>query len=95
MVVAGDFGWDDIGTWAALSRVRNRDDAGNVATGHAHLLDSSNNVVHCDSGQVVMYGVNDLVVVVKEGLTLVTTTDKASDLKRLVESLSATELERI
>ena len=92
MVVHGDFGWDDIGTWSALSRVRNRDDAGNVATGDAHLLESSNNVVHCDSGQVVMYGVSDLVVVVKEGLTLVTTTEKASDLKRLVESLSATEI---
>ena len=39
-----------------------------------------------------MYGVNDLVVVVKEGLTLVTTTDKASDLKRLVESLAAGEI---
>lgn len=92
MVVPGDFGWDDIGTWSALSRVRNKDDAGNVASGDAHLLDSSNNVVHCDSGQVVMYGVNDLVVVVKEGLTLVTTTEKASDLKRLVESLSAAEI---
>jgi mannose-1-phosphate guanylyltransferase len=92
MVVPGDFGWDDIGTWSALSRVRNKDEAGNVATGDAHLLDSTNNVVHCDAGQVVMYGVNDLVVVVKEGLTLVTTTEKASDLKRLVESLSAAEL---
>jgi mannose-1-phosphate guanylyltransferase len=89
MVVPGDFGWDDIGTWSALTRVRHKDDAGNVATGDVHLLDSTNNVVHCDSGQVVMYGVNDLVVVVKDGLTLVTTTEKASDLKRLVESLSA------
>jgi hypothetical protein len=41
-----------------------------------------------------MYGVNDLVVVTKNGLTLVTTTDKASDLKRLIESLSAAALER-
>jgi mannose-1-phosphate guanylyltransferase len=90
MVVHGDFGWDDIGTWSALSRVRNKDDAGNVATGDTHLLESSNNVVHSDSGQVIMYGVSDLVVVVKDGLTLVTTTEKASDLKRLVESLSAT-----
>jgi mannose-1-phosphate guanylyltransferase len=89
MVVPGDFGWDDVGTWGALARVRNKDDAGNVAAGDAHLLDSTNNVVHCDSGRVVMYGVSDLVVVVKEGLTLVTTTDKASDLKRLVESLTA------
>ncbi|HEV7594737.1 MAG TPA: sugar phosphate nucleotidyltransferase [Gemmatimonadaceae bacterium] len=93
-VVPGDFGWDDVGTWAALSRVRNKDEFGNVTTGDAHLLDCSDNVVHADSGQVVMYGVNDLVVVTKNGLTLVTTTDRASDLKRLIESLSAAELER-
>ncbi len=89
MVVPGDFGWDDIGTWAALSRVRSKDDFGNVTSGDAHLLDCSDNVVHADSGQVVMYGVNDLVVVTRNGLTLVTTTERASDLKRLVESLSA------
>lgn len=94
MVVPGDFGWDDVGTWGALSRVRNKDEFGNVTTGDAHLLDCADNVVHADSGQVVMYGVNDLVVVTKNGLTLVTTTDKASDLKRLIESLSAAELER-
>ena len=39
-----------------------------------------------------MYGVSNLVVVVKEGLTLVTTTEKASDLKQLVESFSAAEI---
>jgi mannose-1-phosphate guanylyltransferase len=91
MVVPGRFGWDDIGTWGALSRVRDKDKSGNVTSGDAHLLDSSNNVVHADSGQVVMYGVNDLVVVTKDGVTLVTTTEKASDLKRLMESLSAGE----
>jgi mannose-1-phosphate guanylyltransferase len=91
MVVPGDFGWDDIGTWAALSRVRSKDEFGNVTSGDAHLLDCSNNVVHVDSGEVVMFGVNDLVVVTKGKLTLVTTADNASDLKRLMESLSAAE----
>jgi len=94
MVVPGDFGWDDVGTWAALSRVRNKDEFGNVTTGDSHLLDCADNVVHAETGQVVMYGVNDLVVVTKNGLTLVTTTDKASDLKRLIESLSAAQMER-
>jgi mannose-1-phosphate guanylyltransferase len=92
MVVPGDFGWDDIGTWAALSRVRSKDEFGNVTNGDAHLLDCADNVVHADSGQVVMYGVNNLVVVTQNGLTLVTTTERASDLKRLVESLSAESL---
>ncbi|MDP9205066.1 MAG: sugar phosphate nucleotidyltransferase [Gemmatimonadota bacterium] len=89
MVVPGDFGWDDIGTWAALLRVRSQDEFGNVTSGDVHLLDCADNVVHAESGLVVMYGVHDLVVVMQNGLTLVTTSERASDLKRLVESLSA------
>jgi len=88
-VVRGDFGWDDIGTWGALGRVRDKDEFGNATTGDVHLVDCADNVVHADDGRVVMYGVEKLVVVVHKGLTLVTTLDKAADLKRLVESLPA------
>jgi mannose-1-phosphate guanylyltransferase len=89
LVVTGDFGWDDVGTWGALQRVRRRDAQGNAISGTVHALDATNNVVHADGGgqQVVLYGVSDLVVVAKDGLTLVTTTDRSADLKQLVESL--------
>ena len=89
MVVPGSFGWDDIGTWAALSRVRDPDEFGNATSGDVHLLDCADNVVHSESGTVVMYGVENLVVVTQDDLTLVTTTERAADLKRLVESLPA------
>ena len=90
-VVRGDFGWDDIGTWSALGRVRDQDEFGNVTVGDVHMLDCADNVVHADGGRVVMYGVEKLVVVVHDGQTLVTTRDKATDLKRLVESLPGPE----
>jgi mannose-1-phosphate guanylyltransferase len=90
-VVRGDFGWDDIGTWSALGRVRDKDEFGNVTTGDVHLLDCEDNVVHADDGRVVMYGVESLVVVVHNGMTLVTTREKAADLKRLVESLPSAD----
>ena len=89
MVVAGEFGWDDIGTWPALARSRALDAHGNAASGKVHLVDSSNNVVHSEHGAVVMYGVSNLVVAVRDGVTLVTTTEKAADLKTLVDSLPA------
>ncbi len=89
LVMAGDFGWDDIGTWAALRRVRHQDAAGNTVYGSVHTFDASDNVVHAESGTVVMYGVSDLVVVTRDGLTLVTTVDRSADLKTLVESLPA------
>ena len=88
LVVSGDFGWDDVGTWGALQRVRVRDADGNAISGAANVLAARDNVVHADAGQrVVLYGVENLVVVAKAGLTLVTTVDRAADLKTLVESL--------
>lgn len=87
LMLRGDFGWDDVGTWAALRRVRSADDHGNAASGRVHTLDARGNVVHAEGNAVVLYGVSELVVVTCDGLTLVTTIDRASDLKTLIESL--------
>ena len=87
LVMPGDFGWDDVGTWAALRRVRPCDAHHNAFSGEVHALDSRGNVVHAEGNAVVLYGVADLVVVTRDGLTLVTTMDKASDLKTLIQSL--------
>jgi mannose-1-phosphate guanylyltransferase len=86
-VIPGDFGWDDVGTWGALRRVKPEDDSGNVTSGGVHAVESVGNVVHAEEGTVVLYGVTDLVVVMKAGVTLVTTTDRSADLKALLDSL--------
>lgn len=87
VVVPGDFGWDDVGTWGALRRVRPGDQAGNAVQGRVHAVDARDNVVHAPQAAVVLYGVSDLVVVVEDGLVLVTTVDKSSDLKTLMDAL--------
>lgn len=87
LVLPGDFGWDDVGTWAALHRVRARDSNGNAVSGEVCAVESSNNVVHADKNAVVLYGVSDLVVVSRPGLTMVTTRDKAAALKTLLDAL--------
>lgn len=87
LVLPGDFQWDDVGTWAALRRVRPSDDRNNVMHGSVYAVESQGNVVHTEGNAVVLYGVSDLVVVCRDGLTLVTTIDRASDLKALIASL--------
>ncbi len=89
MVLPGEFGWDDVGTWAALQRVRARDANGNASHGAVYTLDAGQNVVHAEGNTVVLYGVSDLVVVTAPGLTLVTTVERSADLKRLINSLPA------
>ncbi len=86
-VLSGDFGWDDVGTWGALRRVKPEDDSGNVTSGNVFALDARGNVVYAEGSAVVLYGVSDLVVVTRDGLTLVTTADRSADLKTLVDSL--------
>jgi mannose-1-phosphate guanylyltransferase len=87
LVLAGDFAWDDVGTWAALRRVRRADAAGNAVAGEVYAVASSGNVAHAEAGTVVLYGVSDLVVVARDGLTLVTTIERAADLKTLLDAL--------
>jgi mannose-1-phosphate guanylyltransferase len=86
-MVTGDFGWDDVGSWAALRRVRAPDAAGNVTHGEAYLVDSSGCVAWTDDGPLVVHGLKDVVVVRTRGVTLVTTAERAPDLKKLLDRL--------
>lgn len=85
--VAGAFEWDDVGTWAALHRVREPDADRNVLVGKAHARQSVDTTVWSDDGAVVVDGVKGLVVVRANGITLVTTRERAADLKDLLAEL--------
>jgi mannose-1-phosphate guanylyltransferase len=87
IVVPGDFPWDDVGTWAALARVRPCDDQGNVLVGSAVQREASDCVAWAQDGSIVLFGVRDLVAVHANGVTLITTKERAADLKELLASL--------
>jgi len=87
LVLAGAFGWDDVGTWAALHRVRSHDAQDNAMLGPSFACKATGNVVHAEGTRVVLYGVQDLVVVARDGLVMVTTREQAADLKTLLDAL--------
>lgn len=86
-VVRGTFPWDDVGTWAALARVRDADASGNVFVGNVHGRETVQSVAWSEDGDIVLYGVEDLVVVRTDRITLVTTRERAAHLKELLETL--------
>lgn len=79
--------WDDVGTWASLRRVRELDDTGNGVMGEVHCVDCSGNVIHADGSCVVAYGISGMIVVSIDGLTFVTTQDRATELGPLLNAL--------
>lgn len=88
-VAPARFAWDDVGSWEALARTSRADERGNVAIGTAHLEDSDGCVAWAEDGAVVAWGVRDLVVVHRPGVTLVVPRARAADLKELLARLPA------
>ena len=85
--VKATFAWDDVGSWNAMTRTVPGDADGNHCRGDAHPVESRNSVVWAEDGPVVLFGVEDVVVVRSQGLTLVTHRKKSADLKDLLARL--------
>ncbi|HET6150111.1 MAG TPA: sugar phosphate nucleotidyltransferase [Polyangia bacterium] len=87
-VVPGDFGWNDVGSWAALPAIRQPDAAGNVVVGAATLIDGRGSVVVAEDGApyVGVLGVDNLIVIATADAVLVIPKDRAQDVRQLVEA---------
>jgi mannose-1-phosphate guanylyltransferase len=87
-VVPGDFGWNDVGSWAALPAIRRPDAAGNVVVGDAALIEGRDSVVVAEEGApyVGVLGVDNLVVIATADAVLVIPKDRAQDVRQLVEA---------
>jgi mannose-1-phosphate guanylyltransferase len=87
-VVPGDFGWSDVGSFAALPEVRAADAQGNVAEGEALILDGRDNVVLARKDRpVALIGLDGVVVVDAGDALLVCKKDRAQDVRQAVDAL--------
>src|SRR5581483_3358255 len=83
-----DAGWDDVGSWSFLD-TQQKDAAGNVTRGDVLLEDARGNLVHAGSRLVALAGVDDQIVVETSDAVLVTTRERAQDVKKIVAKLQA------
>jgi len=89
-VVATDFGWADIGSWDALAQVFPTDGDGNYRVGNSFLVDCQNVTVDSDGPFIAAIGLHDLVVVAAGGAVLVCPSERAQEVKKVVEHLRET-----
>lgn len=89
-VVPGAFDWDDIGDFEALRSVLGQGDL--AVLGDPDLvrtIDSSGLVIPAGNRLVTVVGLDNVVVVETADAVLVTTTERAQDVKRMVTELAA------
>jgi len=89
-VVPVDLGWSDVGSWSAVWDVMSHDADGNASTGSVVFHDSRNSLVRSeDAILTAVVGLEDIIVVATPDAVLVTSRDKAEQVKGLVEQLKA------
>lgn len=86
-VVPSRFGWDDVGSWEALGRYREKDDKGNVLVGNAKMVDSHSNLVVSSTHDIVVEGLKNIYVIENNGKILVgqkSNIDKITEIKNII-----------
>ncbi len=87
LVLIGEFGWNDVGSWDALQALYEPDEDGNVIYGEQVHLDTKNCISYAKSKLIAALGVEDLIIVEADDAILVCHKDKAQEVKNIVEQL--------
>ena len=94
--VPASFGWNDLGSWAALFEHHTRDHSKNVVRVHSDFhLDSEGNYIHAPGKFVAAVGVKGLVVVDTGDALLITTRERAQDVGKIVKYLDEKKLTKL
>jgi mannose-1-phosphate guanylyltransferase/mannose-6-phosphate isomerase len=89
-VVPCDIGWADVGGFAELWRLGEKDTAGNHTKGTSILIDAQNCLVHNHDGPAIaVIGLSDVMVISTPSGILVCPIDRAQDVKKAAEAVKA------
>ena len=86
-VVDGDFGWNDVGSFAALADVHPLDKNQNAVLGDAITIDAASNILVGGGRLIAAVGVSNLIIVATDDAILVMPRERAQDVRRVVEAL--------
>lgn len=86
-VLPGAFGWDDVGSWLAVGRIRKSNDNGNVVEGDIITINSTDNVIQGEKKLIAAVGIKDMIIVDTEDAILICAKNSVNDIKKVLENL--------
>lgn len=86
-ILPGNFGWDDVGSWLSVGRIKKTNEFGNVIGGNIITVDTHNCVIQGEKKLIATVGIDNLIIVDTEDATLICAKDSASDIKKIIENL--------
>ncbi|CAD7040766.1 mannose-1-phosphate guanylyltransferase/mannose-6-phosphate isomerase [Pseudorhizobium endolithicum] len=88
-VVPSSFVWSDLGSWDAVWKLGIRDEAGNVASGNATLVDTRNSLVMSRTSHLAVQGLENVAVIASEDAVYVGRLEDSQSVGKLVKQLAA------
>jgi len=89
VVIPLDANWNDVGSWAALWEVSEKDAQGNALKGDVLTHDTSNSYIYSDQKLVATIGIKDLVVIETDDAVMVAPKERVQEVKEIVAQLKA------
>ncbi|MDD2621353.1 MAG: sugar phosphate nucleotidyltransferase [Syntrophomonadaceae bacterium] len=87
-VVPGDFGWCDLGSWNALAEIHQHDNNSNICNGEDIMLLASHNcIVKQTQKSIVLFGIDNLLVVETDDIIFISDRNQAQELKNVTDFL--------
>lgn len=91
-VIPSEFGWSDLGTWASIYDLANKDDGGNAVINPENvvLYDSTNCMVNMPKDKlVILQGLHDFIVVEANNTLMISPKSKEQSVKQIVADIKS------
>ena len=95
LVIPGDCGWNDVGSWDMMNILHAQDEDKNILLGDVVAIDTKDSVIYSSSRTVTAIGVDNIVIVETPDAVMVCPKDKAQDVKKIVDALKASGREEL
>lgn len=86
-VVSGAFGWDDVGSWLAVERLRTSNEFGNVLSGNTVTVETRNTVIEGGKRLIAAVGLENMIVVDTDDALLLCSKEHTGEIKKVLETL--------
>ncbi len=86
-ILTGAFGWDDVGSWLAVGRIKKSDEFGNVVNGNVVTVDTKNSIIQGEDKLIACVGMKDVIVVDTKDALLICDSSSAGSIKKVLENL--------
>lgn len=88
-VLAEEFGWDDVGSWLAMERIKKMDEDGNVISGNVVVSGTHNCIIDAQKKLIAAVNLEDVIVVDTEDVILIGNKQKIGDVKDILDEIQA------